>query len=93
MSVRVSANHAGHVPPVANAGPAGRVIPNDPQALLYPTEMAELVALSPRTLESLRVRGGGPPFVRLGSRAVRYPRGAGLAWAMSRERVNTSVSP
>lgn len=32
---------------------------------------AEIVGLSPATLNSLRVRGGGPPFIKLG-RVVRY---------------------
>lgn len=30
------------------------------------------VALSPATLEKMRTRGDGPPYVRLGRRAVGY---------------------
>jgi hypothetical protein len=71
-------------------GPAGRKIPLDPDALLYPLEAAEMAAVSPRTLEAMRVRGGGPPFVRIGSRAVRYQRRALLAWCAGRERTSTS---
>jgi hypothetical protein len=82
----------GHASSAEEVGPSGRAIPADPQAMLYPAEAAALLALSPRTLESLRVRGGGPPFVRIGTRAVRYRRGATLDWAMSRERANTTVS-
>jgi excisionase family DNA binding protein len=39
--------------------------------LLNTREAAEYVGLAPETLESRRVRGGSPVFVRLG-RAVRY---------------------
>ena len=76
---------------IEDIGPAGRTIPADPAALLYASEAATLLALSPRTLETLRVRGNGPSFVRIGARAVRYRRAAVLDWAASRERPNTSV--
>jgi predicted DNA-binding transcriptional regulator AlpA len=33
---------------------------------------AEYVALKPSTLEKMRVRGDGPRFIKLGSRAVGY---------------------
>src|SRR5688572_8565728 len=36
-------------------------------------EAATLLRFSPRALEAMRSRGGGPPFVRIG-RIVRYPR-------------------
>lgn len=72
-------------------GPAGRRIPVDPDAMLYPVEAAYLAALSPRTLETLRIRGGGPPFCRIGSRAIRYRRSVLLAWCTSRQRENTSA--
>jgi hypothetical protein len=72
-------------------GPAGRRIPADPEAMLYPAEAAYLAALSHRTLETLRVRGGGPPFCRIGTRAVRYRRGALLAWCADRQRDSTSA--
>lgn len=35
-------------------------------------EAAHQLNLSPKTLEGWRTRGGGPKFVRLGTRAVRY---------------------
>lgn len=73
-----------------DTGPAGRRIPLDPEALLYPVEAAYIIAVSPRTLETLRVRGGGPPFMRVGNRAVRYQRRDLLAWCASRQRVSTS---
>lgn len=69
--------------------PAGRPIPHDPDALLFGAEMAYLLGLSVRTLEGLRLRGGGPPYVKL-LRSVRYRRGDGLAWAMGKLRRSTS---
>jgi hypothetical protein len=69
--------------------PAGRPIPRDPDALLFGAEMAYLLGLSVRTLEGLRLRGGGPPYVKL-FRSVRYRRGDGLAWAAGKLRRSTS---
>ena len=35
-------------------------------------DAADYLGLSPRTLQGLRVKGGGPDYVKIGSRAVRY---------------------
>jgi len=72
------------------AGPAGRAIPTDPDSLLLPVEAAHVLGLSHRTLESWRVRGGGPPFVRMSARAVRYRRASLLDWASERQRHSTT---
>jgi predicted DNA-binding transcriptional regulator AlpA len=56
--------------------------------MLLPAEVASLLALSVRTLEGLRLRGGGPPFVRLG-RSVRYRRGDVIDWILNR-RINST---
>jgi predicted DNA-binding transcriptional regulator AlpA len=81
---------AGAVPAgLADPEPAGRPIPRDPDVLLFGAEAAYLAGLSVRTFESLRLRGGGPPFVKLG-RAVRYRRGDVLAWAAGKLRRSTS---
>jgi len=73
----------------AESEPAARPIPRDPDALLFGVEMAYLLGLSVRTLEGLRLRGGGPPYVKL-LRSVRYRRGDGLAWAAGKLRRSTS---
>ena len=52
-------------------------------------EAAERLALSTRTLQQWRVRGGGPPFLKLGA-AVRYDAAALDAWADKQTRANTS---
>jgi hypothetical protein len=42
--------------------------------LLTQLEAAAILGLSPRTLESMRLRTVGPPFVRVSRRCVRYRR-------------------
>jgi hypothetical protein len=74
---------------IADPEPAGRPIPRDPDVLLLGPEAAYLAGLSVRTFESLRLRGGGPPFAKLG-RAVRYRRGDVLTWAAGKLRRSTS---
>ena len=74
---------------LADPEPAGRPIPRDPDALLFGAEMAYLLGLSVRTLEGLRLRGGGTPYVKF-QRSVRYRRGDGLAWAAGKLRRSTS---
>jgi excisionase family DNA binding protein len=52
---------------------------------------AEMLGISHRTLQAWRVKGGGPPFVKLG-RSVRYELTQLEAWANARVRANTSGS-
>ncbi|MGB8841315.1 MAG: DNA-binding protein [Aliidongia sp.] len=70
--------------------PAGRPIPTDPNALLFTAEAAAVLGLSARTLEALRLKGGGPMFVQLARNAVRYRRGRLDEWVSARERRSTS---
>ena len=72
-------------------------MPNDiqalaapPSALLTTAQAAAILSLSPRTLEQLRVKGGGPPYFALGKRAVRYRRRDLDAWLYARRRKSTS---
>jgi predicted DNA-binding transcriptional regulator AlpA len=69
--------------------PSGRVIPLDPDALLYQREASYLAGLSHRTLEAMRLRGGGPPYIKIGS-AVRYRRGDLVEWIDAHRRRSTS---
>ena len=43
-----------------------------PKAILRPPEAAQYLGLSESTLAKQRLRGDGPRFVKLGSRAVGY---------------------
>lgn len=54
--------------------------PTRPDRLLTPAAVAELLAVSPRTLETWRRERRGPRAVRLGRRVVRYRQAAVLRW-------------
>ena len=60
--------------------------------LLTQAEAAERLGLSPRWMEVRRYQGGGPPFVRVSSRCVRYRPQDLEAWAAERVRTSTSDS-
>ena len=53
-------------------------------------EVAVYVGLSPRTLESYRSRGGGPPFYVVGSVLVRYLLSEVADWVSARRRNSSS---
>lgn len=48
---------------------------SDLDCALNENQAAEILGVSTRTLQAWRVRGGGPPYVKIG-RAVRYQRRA-----------------
>jgi excisionase family DNA binding protein len=80
------------VPPAPSAAArAPEAPPADPGAVSTP-EAAAYLGLSPATLETLRTRGGGPPFVKLGRRVV-YRREDLDAWLNAARRRSTSESP
>jgi len=51
--------------------------PNEPlRPLLNEKQAAEYLGVTPRYLQYKRLNGGGPPFIRLSHRCVRYQRQA-----------------
>ena len=64
----------------------------DPDALLMEVHAAKLLNLSVRTLQSWRLRGEGPAFVRAG-RAIRYSRRDLIAWINENTVVQRTASP
>ena len=64
---------------------------NQPEPFWSQALAAAHLALSERTLETLRVRGGGPPFYKLGRRVV-YRVHDLNAWAEAQRRTSTSQS-
>ena len=62
---------------------------NSGDRLLTPKDAANLLRLSESWLAKARMRGDGPPYVKLG-RAIRYREGALLQWLRSRQRLSTS---
>jgi len=70
------------------AGPSLQSVLADPGALSTPLT-ADYVGLSQATLETMRVRGGGPTFVKLGRRVV-YRREDLDTWVETARRASTS---
>jgi predicted DNA-binding transcriptional regulator AlpA len=62
---------------------------NGRERLLTTKDVAELLKLSLSWLAKARMRGDGPPYVKLG-RSVRYGENALASWARTRTRHSTS---
>ena len=58
-------------------------------ALLTPKETANRLKVSLSWLAKARMRGDGPPYIRVG-RSIRYGEPALLQWMKSRQRLSTS---
>jgi predicted DNA-binding transcriptional regulator AlpA len=65
----------------------GQAIPS----LLTTEQAASVINCSRRMLESRRLKGNGPPFVRISGRSVRYRLGDVLDWIGSLVRSSTSA--
>ncbi len=74
----------------ADAAPLGDGSPDYWYGLIDENRAAEFLGLTPRTLQAFRQRGGGPQFVRLSARCIRYRRHDLNAWNESRLRKSTS---
>ena len=59
------------------------------RALLTPAEAAIILRVSVSWLAKARMRGDGPPYIKMG-RSIRYSQGALLQWMKSRQRMSTS---
>ena len=60
------------------------------ERLLSEKHAAKLLGISPRTLRNWRVIGGGPQYVKVSARCIRYRRADILSWIEARERRHTS---
>jgi len=58
--------------------------------LVREQEAANFLGYSVRALQNWRIRGGGPKFVRVSARSIRYRRRDLIAWTEERLRSNTS---
>jgi predicted DNA-binding transcriptional regulator AlpA len=61
------------------------------ERLLTVKEAADFLRVSLSWLNKARVRGDGPPFIRVG-RSIRYSQPALLQWTKGRQRLSTSES-
>ena len=58
--------------------------------LISETEAADFLDLTPRSMQGMRQRGGGPPFFRLSARCVKYTLYRLKCWYDARLRSSTS---
>ena len=66
---------------------------NDPEywyALINEREAGAFLGLTDRTMQSWRQRGGGPKFIRISSRCIKYQRIILKGYAEARLRSSTS---
>lgn len=60
------------------------------EELLTPSEVAEMLGVKLRTLEAWRYRGGGPQYIRISHRCIRYRPEDVRNWLKARVRASTS---
>ena len=61
-----------------------------PSTLVDEREAASILCYSVRALQNWRHRGGGPKFIRVSARSIRYRRRDLLEWIDSRTVSNTA---
>lgn len=66
---------------------------SDLDQLMDERETALILCYSVRALQNWRHRGGGPKFVKVSARSVRYRRRDVLEWVEQRIVANTSQEP
>lgn len=76
--------------PIAVAPPAGI---SSATLIISETEAAKMLCLSVRTIQRLRLEGGGPRFVKLTGRRVGYTIGDIQTWVRARSVANTAPTP
>jgi predicted DNA-binding transcriptional regulator AlpA len=64
-------------------------MPLEHERLLTAREAADILRLSESWLAKARMRGDGPPYLKIG-RAIRYAEGALVRWMRSNQRQSTS---
>lgn len=58
--------------------------------LINEHEAARLLGYTVRALQNWRVRGGGPAFIKVSARSIRYRRRDLIDWIEKHRRFNTS---
>ncbi len=64
--------------------------PETDARLIDEKEAAQILCYSTRALQNWRHRGGGPKFIRVSQRSVRYAYSDVMAWIDQRRVANTS---
>ena len=63
---------------------------DDVDSLVRQEEAAIILGVTPRCLENWRHRGGGPNFIKISARCIRYRRSDLNKWIEERVRTSTS---
>ncbi len=71
---------------------AGSTLTQMADRLIDEREAASILCYTPRALQNWRHRGGGPKFVKVSGRSVRYRISEVYAWIDARTVANTSES-
>lgn len=58
--------------------------------LINESEAASFIGYTIRALQGWRVKGGGPKFIRVSARSIRYRRRDLIEWAEARLKTSTS---
>jgi predicted DNA-binding transcriptional regulator AlpA len=95
VGVRLIENIPIEQPKAETKSPVGNPIEEsfsnlDPDLYIDENRAAKLLGLSPRTLQGYRVKGGGPPYVKISHKVVRYKVSDLMDWIKTRTRKNTS---
>jgi predicted DNA-binding transcriptional regulator AlpA len=72
-----------------SAGGAPQKLTQASSVLLTPKEAALFLKMSESWLAKARMRGDGPPFIKIG-RAIRYSEAAVQQWLKSHQHLSTS---
>jgi predicted DNA-binding transcriptional regulator AlpA len=78
---------------MSNTADAAALDPSYLDRLIDEFEAADFLGYSVRALRNWRVRGGGPRYVKVSARSIRYRRRDLIAWAEARLCSNTSDTP
>ena len=70
----------------------GSVSVSEPALVVSEERAARMLSLAPRTLQDMRLRGDGPPYVALTGRRVGSLVSAIEDWALERSRQSTSAA-
>jgi predicted DNA-binding transcriptional regulator AlpA len=73
------------------SGRSARELNSSDERLLTPKETANFLRVSESWLAKARIRGDGPPFLKIG-RSIRYRQGDLIRWMRSRTHLSTSES-
>jgi predicted DNA-binding transcriptional regulator AlpA len=66
---------------------------HDPDTLVDEREAASILCYSVRALQNWRHRGGGPLFVKVSSRSIRYRRSDLAKWVEERCKTRSNTGP